>query len=145
MLIILAYQCTLRYSIAVLQVAEDTSQPPSLPCPSSTNSSSSDDDGGSCDNAITITVFIHTHPILTGVTMAMILVAVTALGLCLWACYTGRCGRRRRASGRYKSVSHFFPVGAGGEVHISIPELGVPKAMSSEREKLLVESDEDEL
>lgn len=124
-----------------LQVEEDTTQPPS-PC----TNSSSDDNGQSCDNAITITLFIHTHPILTGVTMAMILVAATALGLCLWACYTGRCGRgRRRTSGRYKSVSHFFPVGAGGEVHITIPELGVPKTMSSEREKLLVESDEDEL
>ena len=122
-------------------VEEDTTQPPP-PCSQSTNSSNDE----SCDNDITITVFIHTHPILTGVTMAMILVAVLALGLCLWTCYTRRCGRgRRRTSGRYKSVSHFFPVGGGGEVHITIPELGVPKTMSSEREKLLVESDEDEL
>lgn len=93
-------------------------------------------------------ILIHEHPILTGITVAAVLVAMTALGLCLWTLCSRQCGsRRRRGSGRYKNVSNFFPKGGGESgMHIAIPELGVPKAMSSEREKLLVvESDEDEL
>ena len=52
--------------------------------------------------------------------------------------------RRKVTPGRYKPMNNFFPK-AGGVMAIAIPEMGLPKAMPSEREKLIVESDEDEL
>lgn len=90
---------------------------------------------------------MHDHPVLTGICIAVALVTTTAIVLCFWVCCSRQCSeRRKKGSGKYKTVSKFFPNG-GGEVGvgIAIPELGVPKAMPSEREKLLVESDEDEL
>ena len=47
--------------------------------------------------------------------------------------------------GKYKSVSKYFPVSAGRGDGMAIPEMGIPKDGLSEREKLLDESDEDEL
>ena len=58
-------------------------------------------------------------------------------------CYRGR----RKGRGRYKAVSRFIPLSheVKGHEQVMIPEFGLPRAVPSEREKLLSESDEEEL
>ncbi len=56
------------------------------------------------------------------------------------------CSFKGREKGKYKLVSKYFPVALGrGGSGMSIPEMGMPKDGLAEREKLLDESDEDEL
>ena len=98
--------------------------------------------------------FIANHVVLL---LLMLLLSVVVLGLTLvtvwvFCCREGRCCRHRSSQGRgkYKAVGKFFiPLLGGGSdgkvVSIAIPEIGVPNAMPSEREKLLVESDEEEV
>ena len=121
-----------------------TSQTPSL-CESLTTIA---DEGENQDS------FIASHLFLL---LLILLLSAVVLGLALvtvWVCCCRegqRCrGRSSRARGKYKSVGKFFvPLLGGGSdgkiVSIAIPEMGVPNAMPSEREKLLVESDEDEV
>ena len=98
--------------------------------------------------------FIASHLFLL---LLILLLSAVVLGLTLvtvWVCCCRegqRCRHRsNRGRGKYKSVGMFFvPLLGGGSdgkiVSIAIPEMGVPNAMPSEREKLLVESDEDEV
>ncbi len=61
------------------------------------------------------------------------------------------CGSKKRPLGRYKPCGQFYKGnhlgGHNGDTTfgIVIPELGVPKTVPSEREKLLLESDDDDL
>lgn len=52
--------------------------------------------------------------------------------------------RRGGNNGKYKPVNQFFPC-KNNVIGIAIPEMGLPKTLPSEREKLIIESDEDEL
>ncbi len=74
-----------------------------------------------------------------------IVILLLAILIVLWRLYVS-CSFRKRDKGKYKSVSKYFPVsmGRGGDGMV-IPEMGIPKDGFSEREKLLDESDEDEL
>ena len=100
-------------------------------------------------------LFLHHH---VGYSI-LILVACIAL-LCAFVLFTWNLctsgGRgRKRSRAKYKSVSKFFPfsygqqsedgTSGGGEVGVAIPEYGLPKTGQAEREKLLNESDEDEI
>ena len=97
--------------------------------------------------------FIASHLFLL---LLILLLSAVVVGLVLvttwiFCCREGRCCRRRsnRDRGKYKPVGKFFVPLFGGPdgkiVSIAIPEMGVPNAMPSEREILLVESDEDEV
>ena len=110
--------------------------------PSTSNNCTSED--GDCyqpTNHITVIIFIQHHPLFLGlIILTSILVCCILVAIYCWK----RNSKKKQKLGRYKPVSHFFN-GRPKVVGIAIPELGVPKAMPSEREKLLLESDEDEL
>lgn len=97
-------------------------------------------------NHITVVYFIEHHVLLF--TLFILSLVLFILLLSIWICYLRRNSsmreRRKVTPGRYKPMNNFFPK-AGGVMAIAIPEMGLPKAMPSEREKLIVESDEDEL
>ncbi|XP_019850077.1 PREDICTED: uncharacterized protein LOC109580924 [Amphimedon queenslandica] len=98
-------------------------------------------------NHITVVYFIEHHILLF--TLFIISLVLFILLLSIWICYLRRNSsmrerRRRVTPGKYKPMNSFFPK-PGGVMAIAIPEMGLPKAMPSEREKLIVESDEDEL
>lgn len=78
--------------------------------------------------------------------VAAVLIVLLAMTFVTWK-LCGILVKRRRKRTRYKSVSKFFPFSYGREDKevVTIPEMGPPKGMSAEREKLLNESDEDEL
>ena len=88
----------------------------------------------------------HYNSWLVFLLVAALLIVLLAMVLVTWklCCILVR---RRRKRTRYKSVSKFFPFSYGREEKevVTIPEMGPPKGMSAEREKLLNESDEDEL
>ncbi len=75
--------------------------------------------------------------------LAMVILLLAIL-LVLWRLYVS-CSFGRREKGKYKHVSKYFPVSVGRGEGMVIPEMGIPKDGFSEREKLLDESDEDEL
>ena len=89
-------------------------------------------------------VLVNSHTgliVLLVVAMLIILMAVLLVAWKLCCCLI----KRKRKRTRYKSVSKFFPFSYGrGEEVVTIPEMGPPKGISAEREKLLNESDEDE-
>ena len=97
--------------------------------------------------------FIASHLFLLLLILLLLAVVLGVVMVTAWifCCREGRCCRRRsRDRGKYKPVGKFFvPLFGGGPdgniVSIGIPEMGVPNAMPSEREILLVESDEDEV
>ena len=107
--------------------------------PSASNNCSNED--GDCTHHITVVIFIQQHPLFLGlIILTSILVCCILVSIYCWK----RHPKKKQKLGKYKPVSHFFN-GRQKVVGIAIPELGVPKAMPSEREKLLLESDEDEL
>lgn len=118
----------------------------------STNCSSINDDSFLCDKHSYIVVVLHNYPVLYGLIILLGMVALT-LGLFLFCMYFskrtsfGLCSfRSKKQIGRYKPCGQFYIGGKDGiATGIAIPELGLPKTVSSEREKLLIESDEDEL
>lgn len=92
------------------------------------------------------TVLVNSHTGVVVLLVAAVLIVLMALLLVAWKLCCVLIKRRRKRT-RYKSVSKFFPFSYGkGEEEevVTIPEMGPPKGMAAEREKLLKESDEDE-
>lgn len=101
----------------------------------------------SVTNHVTVVYFVQHHVLL--VCIFVLSLVLFLLLLSIWICYLRRSRamrerRRRVIPGKYKPMENFFPR-SGGVMGIAIPEMGLPKAMPSEREKLILESDEDEL
>ena len=99
-----------------------------------------------------VVVVLHTYPVLTGLIVLTVLVVFTLSLFLFWIyCFrreSSSCAptSRKKRLGRYKQCGQLYKVNSGeGIVGIAIPELGVPKTVSSEREKLLLDSDEDDL
>lgn len=95
---------------------------------------------------ITVIYFAAHHGFLVAIfviSLFLFLVLLT-IWLCCWRRNSSLTRSRKRTIGKYKPVNQFFPC-KNGVMGIAIPEMGLPKTMSSEREKLIIESDEDEL
>lgn len=99
-----------------------------------------------------IVVILHHYPVLYGlvVIMGVVILTLVFFLFCLCLRKHGLLGNRskKHVNGRYKPCGQFY-IGGGGKEGVSngivIPELGLPKTIPSEREKLLIESDEDDL
>ena len=117
------------------------------------NCNTSSDDQFVCHHHNYIIITLHNYPILYGAIalMAVTILTLTVFLLCLCSSRNPLCclfrGRsKKRPLGRYKPCGQFYKGNSAGSiVGIAIPELGVPKTVPSEREKLLLESDEDDL
>lgn len=112
------------------------------------NTTGSSDNNPNCNGnrptqLIVVDASYHRLTILISLAVVILLFAILIVLWRLWS----TCSRRQRSSGRYKSVSKYFPLATGGSKGegVAIPEMGIPKDGFSEREKLLNESDEDEL
>ena len=106
------------------------------------------DDNFVCIHHNYITVVLHHYPLLYVVIVLMGVVMCTLTLFVFLLCCGKRqcCFTRKKPLGRYKPCGQFYrSKGNQYTVGIAIPELGVPKVFSSEREKLLNESDEDDL
>ena len=110
----------------------------------------SSDDNPNCNGnrPTTLIVVDVSYRRLTILISFAVVILLFAVLIVLWRLWS-TCSRRQQTRGRYKSVSKYFPLamtgGSKGEERVSIPEMGIPKNGFSEREKLLDESDEDEL
>ena len=118
---------------------------PSVPCKvSSSSSNSSHQDDYQCEH--------HTirklHQRQKGLIMLSLLMCVVLLAFLLILLYKALCicVRRKPKNQRYKSVNKYFPFSHKKEdTDVIIPELGLPRSGSAERQVLLNNSDEDEL
>ena len=117
-----------------------------VPCQSKNSSSKSSDSerGDSCLEHKAVSrywkrVGLTALSVLAGVVLLGFLFVMLFKGLSTW-------NTQRHKRHRYKSVSRYFPFSYGKQKSdVVIPEVGMPKSGSAERQVLLNESDEDEL
>ena len=101
------------------------------------------------DKSSLVVILVHHHPAAIAIFAIAMILLLGLMCIFLWTFYfrkeTATCNRtKKRPLGRYKPCGHFYR-GSDKLVGIAIPEFGVPKTVPSEREKLLLDSDEDQL
>lgn len=123
-----------------------SSPTPSGPC-SNRSGSPSPQSPGHRSGCVQLTVRVKTlqqH----GLTVLIALLGVVLLGFTVLLLFKAASvwGRKRPRNQRYKTVSRYFPFSYEKQVaEVVIPEVGMPKSGSAERQVLLNASDEDEL
>ncbi len=98
-----------------------------------------------CNKPTTVIVLESSRQRLTVLLALVVVILLLAMLLVIWRLWVS-CSFKGKQKGKYKSVSKYFPVALGKSGSgMAIPEMGMPKDGLAEREKLLDESDEDEL
>lgn len=142
----------MNHSTGTDSPSDDTTDFNTSTIPGVVNCTNDGDSPFVCNHHSYIVIVLHNYPVLYGFLALMGVVLVTLSVFLFCVCCSRRSvgcplgGHRKRPLGRYKPCGQFYKGGSDGiTMGIAIPELGVPKTVPSEREKLLIESDEDDL